>query len=560
MSSSKPDAAEYFLRALEEYGVKRIFGNPGTTELPLMKSIEASDIEYELALHEDVAVGMAGGYASVVRYDSGNDELPLGVVNLHAIGGLAHGLGNLYGTYRSNVPLLVTAGAQSTDFRHKDPILTGDMVNLAEEFTKWSDEVLDPEALPHLLREAIRTALSPPMGPVFLSMPLDVMDEPLDRPPLPLGEIPELNSSPPDKIDQLSRLLQEADSPVFVLGDTLGQQGKSSVEAMKELAESTGAMVFGEILAAECSFPTDHEQWMSFLPPEADLVSQLLSTDLVVLVGCASNTPLFKDGEALIPEETECVHVHNDFGQIGKNETADLALHGNIQKNLEELSSRLEGQIPPDQRQDRLELAQEIKTVIDQQFKSFVSNNPIDDRCSKPEVVSVLEEEVPDSFLVDEGVTGRYALLNEWPMQAERYLSNKGGSLGYGLPASVGTALALSQRGGDTADRVLSYVGDGSFWYYPQSLYPAYKRNLPVTFLILNNRGYSILKDKLEEFYDHTEFTPGVDLDESLSSVEAARSQGLRGQTVNTTEGLREALRSETEQSGPGLIEVLVHD
>lgn len=558
MSEREQTAAEFFLRALENYGVRRMFGNPGTTELPIMRHLDQSTIDYELALHEDIAVGMAGGYASSLRYDEDPEVLPLGVVNLHATGGLVHGLGNLYGAHRSNVPLLVTAGAQSTDYRHKEPILTGDMVNIAGEFTRWSEEVLDPQALPHLVRRAVRTALNPPAGPVFLSLPLNVMDQPLEGDPLPLGDRPDPGSAPGEKIDALRDHLQSARSPIVVVGDTLGQYGKPAVDSLVELAETTGAMIFGEILAAECSFPTDHEQWMSFLPPDADLVSELLDTDLVILVGCSSNTPLFRDGNPLIPPATTCVHIHTDSYEIGKNERVDLALQGHPARVIQALNGKLEGQIDETTRRQRLETAREIDALIDTRFQDYVSNEPEENRCSKPEVVDVLRQELGDCFLVDEGVTGRYALLNDWPMQAESYLSNKGGALGYGLPASVGVALGLRDRNRNR--RVVAYVGDGSFWYYPQSLYGAFLKNLPVTFLILNNRGYSILKEKLEEFYNHTARTPGLDLDENLSPPLTAESQGLRASSVSSRNGLQEALQTEATASGPGLIEVLVHD
>ncbi|MFB6344673.1 MAG: thiamine pyrophosphate-binding protein, partial [bacterium] len=503
-----------------------------------------------------IAVGMAAGYAAARRYRKDSDTPPLGVVNLHALGGLAHGLGNLYGAARSNVPLLVTAGAQATNFRHKEPILTGDMVGLTDEFTKFSQEVLDAEALPVLLRRAVRTALSPPMGPVFLSLPLDVMEQPLPQSPLPLGDLPEAGSCPDDKLTQLKHQLTNAESPIFVLGDSLGRGGHQAVSNFVDVIETTGSMAFGEILAAECNFPTSHPQWMSFLPPDADLVSELLDTDLVILVGCSSNAPLFRDGSSLIPESTTCVQIHSDPLELGKNERTDLTLYGDFTRIGTKLADSMEGETAEEVRENRLKVGEDVSALIDARFQDYLENDPKPDRCSKPDVVEVLEAEVNDFFLVDEGVTGRYALLQEWPMEPEKYLSNKGGSLGYGLPASIGVSLALDR---DDNARVLAYVGDGSFWYYPQSLYTAARRNLPITFLVLNNRGYSILKDKLKEFYDHTSSSPGMDL-RDISSPEAAQSQGIESRTVNDKEGLREALQSQKDLSNPGLIEVLVHD
>src|SRR6056297_1182007 len=137
--------ADLFVDALEQYGVEYVFGNPGTTELPVIDALGESDLEYVLGLHEDVAVGMAGGYAQTRRYHSHHDEdvLPVGVANLHIAPGLAHGLGNLYAASVVGAPIVVTAGNHSTDFRHEEPILSGELRELAGQFCKWSDEVLD---------------------------------------------------------------------------------------------------------------------------------------------------------------------------------------------------------------------------------------------------------------------------------------------------------------------------------------------------------------------------------------------------------------------------------
>lgn len=152
--------AKLFVESLEEYGVTHVFGNPGTTELPILRALLDTDIEYVLALHEDIAVGMAAGYASTRRYHADHDSsvTPVGVANLHLVGGLAHGLSNLYNARVMGTPLVVTAGDYARKARHEEPILSGDLVSLARPFTKWSTEVQDVEALSAVLRRAFRIA------------------------------------------------------------------------------------------------------------------------------------------------------------------------------------------------------------------------------------------------------------------------------------------------------------------------------------------------------------------------------------------------------------------
>lgn len=204
--------AGLFVDTLAEYGVKHVFGNPGTTELPVLKALaeRETDTEYVLGLHEDIAVGMASGYASTRRYHSHHHPgiNPTGVVNLHITPGLAHGIGNLYAAKWAGTPLVVTAGNHERDFRHEEPLLTGNLERMVDQFCKYSDEVLSVDALPTMLRRAFRVALTPPTGPVFLGLPIDVvMDETSPEEIEPLGQIPNAGRGDPVQVERAADLV-----------------------------------------------------------------------------------------------------------------------------------------------------------------------------------------------------------------------------------------------------------------------------------------------------------------------------------------------------------------
>ena len=203
MQSENMTGAELLLDALESYGVTHLFGNPGTTELPIMRAVANSDLKYVLGLHEDIAVGMAGGYASARRYQSHHDPsvTPLGVVNLHVAPGLAHGLGNVQNASWSGAPLLVTAGNHSTDLQPEEPILSGELAGMVEEYCKLSAEISDVSNIPMMVRRAVKTALTPPMGPVFLGLPMDVMEAETTDTPDRLGDIPSPGRGSKSQID-----------------------------------------------------------------------------------------------------------------------------------------------------------------------------------------------------------------------------------------------------------------------------------------------------------------------------------------------------------------------
>ncbi|WP_121744781.1 thiamine pyrophosphate-binding protein [Natronorubrum halophilum] len=556
--------AELFTDALESYGVDYVFGNPGTTELPIMEAIGQSDLEYVLGLHEDIAVGMASGYAQTRRYHSHHDDSvrPVGVANLHIAPGLAHGLGNLYAAKITGAPLVVTAGNHSTDFRHEEPILSGDLVRMAEQFCKWSDEVLDVSALPTMLRRAFRVAMTPPTGPVFLGLPLDVMLAETDAEPERLGAIPNAGSGDPAQLERAAELLAEADSPVMVVGDHVARSGADAVDAAVELAESTGARVHGEILASEVDFPTDHDQWVSYIPPDETLASMLMDTDTVAFIGCSTNTTLTRHEEALVDPDTTCIHISDDDWQVGKNQPADAAVIGDPGLILQGLNERVRGRLSEDTVEERLENVAAIKEMVEARMAGMGESDGEDDpRASKAELVDAMEAVAGDAYIVDEGVTSKYAMLTRWDLAPEQYISNKGGGLGYGLPASVGAAVAEGQR--DDPREVIGFIGDGSYLYYPHSIYSAARHDVDLTVVISDNRNYRILKDNTLKLMGGEEDDYGflgMDFDPAVDLVTNAESHGARATQVETPDGIEGALEDAVAHEGTDVLDVLVHD
>ncbi|KYH27385.1 benzoylformate decarboxylase [Halalkalicoccus paucihalophilus] len=554
--------SDLFVDALEQYGVSHVFGNPGTTELPVLKSLATSEIEYILGLHEDIAVGMAGGYASTRRYHShGNpDALPVGVANLHLAPGLAHGLGNLYAAKVAGAPVVVTAGNHSTDFRHEEPILSGDLVGIAEEFTKWSAEVLDVAALPAMVRRAFRTALTPPTGPVFLGLPLDTMMAETDAEPERLGEIPTAGGGDPAGIERAAELLTEADAPTMIVGDHVVRAGSEAVDAAVKLAETAGLRVHGEILSCEVNFPTTHDQWVSYVPPDEELAARSMDTDTLVFAGCSTNTTLTRHEKPLVDPETTCIHLGPDAWEIGKHQPADAAVLGDPGEVMTALAERID--LEEGVREDRLERVWETKAALADTLDSIGRGSADEDpRASKAELVDHLREAAPDAYLVDEGVTSKYALLTRWPLKSEGMISNKGGGLGYGLPAAVGAAIAEGER--EDSRTVLGFVGDGSYLYYPHTLYSAARHGVDLTVVIADNRNYRILKDNTIKLFGGTDTDHdyvGMDFEPPVDLVANAKSHGADAELVERPDEIVPTVERALGSERPTVLDVLVHD
>ncbi|WP_380677287.1 thiamine pyrophosphate-binding protein [Salinigranum sp. GCM10025319] len=549
--------ADLFVAALESYGVTRLFGNPGTTELPLMQALGRSDVEYVLGLHEDVAVGAATGYAMRRRYHSHADPevLPLGVANVHLAGGLAHGLGNLSNADFSGAPLLLTAGTHSRDFQQEEPILSGDLSSMAEQFTKWSAEVKDVAALPTMVRRAVRTALTPPTGPVFLSLPVDVQLAETDLDPERLGSIPTAGRGDGAAIDDAAAAVADADEPVIVLGDEVARSGIDAIDAAVRFAEAAGARVHGEILASEVNFPTDHDQWQGLVPAAPSAAAETMDTDTLVFVGCSTNTTITRPSRRLVPAAATCVHMSNDAWELGKHAPADVAVLGDPGQVLDDLAERVAGVVDDDERTRRLERVREWARVHERNPPAVV-----DGTLTKTGLARALRRAAPD-VIVDESITASAALHAEFPFGPTQLLGEKGGSLGFGLPASLGACIAEHEAGSDSA--VLAYVGDGSYLYYPHALYTAVRYDLDLTVVVPDNRNYRILKentaallggDPADYEYDGIDFEPAVDL------VANAESHGARGLRVDGPEEIDETLATALAHEGPVVVDVPITD
>lgn len=553
--------AELLVDILDQYGVTKLFGNPGTTELPFVHALADSGIDYQLGLHEDVAVGMAAGYASTRRQhrDDDPDVCPLGVVNLHVAAGLAHGLGNVYGAAFAGAPMLVTAGNYSTDFQHEEPILHGDLEQMARQFTKWSAEVKTVDALPSMVRRAVRVALTPPTGPVFLGLPVDVMQAETDAAPERLGSIPTAGAGDQAEIARAVDALVHAEDPAFVFGDAIARAGREAVDDATRLAEESGARVYGEYITSEVNMPTGHEQWVTSFPGAGSAVNDLLDgADVVLLVGRSTDTTSFKQAGERIPEDATLIHVSDDAWQVGKNEPADLAILGDPGQVLGAMADGVADRLDDAERERRLEA---VRAHVREVSAGEPEVEPESLPATKTQLARALAAATDNPLVVNEGVTAGIALGREMSHESGGYLSNKSGGLGYGLPAAVGAAIAEAEAGGDRD--VIGFIGDGSYLYYPQTIYSAARHGVDLTVIVANNGNYRILKDNTlrllggdEEAYDFDpmEFEPSVDF------VQNARSHGATAHRVESPDTIEATLRDAIDEDGPVVVDVPLRD
>jgi benzoylformate decarboxylase len=542
-----------FVELLKQEGVELLFGNPGTTELPLMDALAGQDaIRYILALHEAVAVAMADGYAQA----SGR----LAAVNVHISPGLGNAMGMLYDAYKAGSPLLLTAGQHDQSFAITEPILWSDLPSVARPYVKWSHEVHRLQDLPRAVHRAAKAALTPPTGPVFLSLPMDVLTAEAD---MDLGQPtrvdPRIRGSQASVAAAAERLAR-ARRPVIIAGDAIAFSDAHA--ELAEVAELIGAPVYAERLAYTCNFPSSHPLFQGEIPRQAsDIRALLRQHDLLFSVGGNLFLLSLPSEVDPMPPGLQVIHLDPDPWEIGKNYPATVGIFGDPKATLPDLARAIRGHLPPahrDAARHRIAEAREAKERGVAELRARAREER--DRTPIPplSLLEALADHLPpNAVVVDESLSSgmglRLLLKSEDP---KSYFGLHGGGIGWGLPGALGVKLALPDR------PVIALIGDGGAMYTNQALWTAAHDNLGVAVVIINNASYRILKQRthaLKGISAQTGRYVGMDLESPrIDFLSLAQALGVPGERVEKAAEIGPALSRALARGGPSLIDVEV--
>jgi benzoylformate decarboxylase len=532
-------------------GVQYIFGIPGATEVLFMDVLEDHpEINYILGLHEVVALGMAEGYARA----SGQ----VAVVNLHTGAGVAAAMPMLFNARLNRAPLLVTAGQQDTRLLMQEPALAADLVGMARPLTKWSTEVLYAADIPLAIERAFKVAAHPPAGPVFVSLPQDVLDQNIDFEYAPRGR--SLTRLRPDReaISRAVDLLLTAQTPAIIVESGIAKSG-ALAEAV-ELAELIGAPVYDPWMA-DVNFPGSHPQYLGDLNLATPQTGEMLKgVDVLIAIG----VPLFRQplyfSKPLLTTKTKVIQIHDDPWEIGKNFPVAAGIEGDIKVSLAEVNDALRKSMPARARKAAETRAQQIAKEK-QKFTEVFVDKARQERDHVPIAPSRLMQELRDSLkpgtmIVDDCWSCSPILRRTIDFkEPQSFQRTRGGSIGWGMPGSLGVKLACPER------PVVAVVGDGSSMWSIQSLWTAAHYDIPVTYLICSNASYCQVKlmktllmgEKAKGRY------LGMDLDEPrIDFCQLAQAMGVHGQKIERPEQLRQVLDSVLGLGKPAVVEVLI--
>lgn len=546
-----------FMETLKAEGVQYIFGNPGTTEMPIMDSlVDYPEIQYILTLQEAVALSAADAYALLTG--------KTGVVNLHVAPGLGNAMGMLFNAKEGRSPLVVTAGQQDTRMRLREPVLYDDMVTMARPVTKWAVQAENADELPLLLNRAFKIAQEPPRGPVFVALPINVMIQETDNPPLAPSGLFHRSHPDPAGVAEMAGLLAAAKHPVIVCGDGVGRSGPAAIDALVGLAEALGAPVWGEILPAFTNFPRDHHLFRDQTPGDQAAIRKALGdADTVLLVGGEFFEEVWYEPGAAYPENAVVLQIGASPRELGHNATVRCGLLGDPAASLDAVREALVkagGSALQDTARQRNEAARAAKQAADEKQQARArkgwDNRPMTTARLMAEIKPALP---PDIMLVHEAITAAPDLMRTIPSTGKGdYIAGRGGGIGQALPSGIGAQVAFPGR------PTVAITGDGSSLYTIQALWTAAYHKLPVCFIILHNRTYRILKINMNRYrrvagIDGERGYPHLDLDgPAVDYVKLAEGFGLNARRIEDPAAVAGAVRHALGSGRPWLLEMIV--
>jgi len=540
-----------FLKLLEDEGVTHVFGNPGTTELALMEAMpDARGIQYVLGLQESVVLSMADGFARA----SGR----LTACNLHCTPGLGHALGALYNAKFSGSPLIVTAGQYEIGYGLLEPMLYEPLVPIAQPFVKWAYEIQRMEDLPLVVHRAAKIALTPPFGPVFLSLPGSILD---DEAELELGHPTRVHAHgiPAQSVQHaLVDAMLASVSPMIIAGRELDEQNAMSDAA--QIAELLGAPVYHEPIPYNTRFPTAERTFMGDLSRNQSKVRDLLSKhDLLIVLGADLLRMSAYSEVDPMPEGLKVIHISERDWELGKNYPTDIAVRAGVGETLRSLVPMIRAKRTPKHSasaNDRLASLsernwQQQRDALVARLEQAPASTPIDPQQLALRIANVAN--AYSAIVVEEAPTTApllaSLLVTDRPRSAFGLAS---GGLGFGMGGAVGAALA------QPASPVIAMIGDGSAMYAIQALWTAAHLKLSITYVIVNNRSYRIIKERMVSMRNCDQFL-GMDLiNPALDFVAMGKGMGVHSLRVNSTDELDTALERAVASRSPTLIEVSV--
>ena len=529
-------------------GVNYVFGNPGTSETPMMTILpEYKDLNYLLVLQEGVAVGMAEGY--------GRSTGTVPLVSLHIDNGMANGLSLMIDQLRSGTPMVMTAG--NKDIRKLGPGRS-DLAELARPFAKWSAEITHAGQVPSVIRRAFQEAKTSPTGPVFVGMSANAFDDVADVNIQPSTDVVQNSSTDPNILEEVCDLLSTASKPIMIIGDRLNGANQAAVK----LAETAGIPVYGHG-SFEVNFPATHPLWQGNLSVRnPDAVKAIRSADLIIAAGCTVFDDFFYQAEDIIPKSAKLVHIDSDPSSVGKSEPSDIAILAAPSEVITQLAESVSYEFTGTKAEEaalRVKDAASVSSARREAFaKSAMKQRNVSPMSPSTFAATFADALPSDATVFNDGIsTGGLIFEAMSPDERGSYYAIRGGAIGWGMGATMGVQLGQPDR------PVVGVMGDGTAIMTIQALWTAANSNIPAVFVICNNRSYRILKLNSNVYHrmqglQTPESYVASDFDLPLDFKSQADAYGVEGVRVETPDELTAQIQRGCELNKPLVIDAVI--
>ncbi|HEX9132904.1 MAG TPA: thiamine pyrophosphate-binding protein [Ktedonobacteraceae bacterium] len=536
-------------------GIRYMFGNPGTVEQGFLDALsDYQDLQYILTLQETVAVAIADGYARATRRPT--------VVQLHSGVGLGNGIGMMYQARRGHAPLVVISGEAGVRYDAMDAQMAADLVAMAEPVTKWATRVVDSSSLLRVLRRAIKVAATPPMGPVFVCLPMDVLDAPNEEDVVPTS-FPVTRVAPePEQIAQMAAMLAAARKPMIIMGDGVAASGAQA--ELTRVAELLGAEVWGAD-SSEVNMSATHPLFKDLLGHMFGEHSRAITSqaDVVLICGTYVFPEVFPALSGVFAPGAKVIHIDLNAYEVAKNFPVDLGLISDPKTTLAKLAAALEATMTPEQKAAASARIGQYAAAKEQEVTSQREADkgrrdalPLHPSRFLEELAAQLPK---DAMIFDEALTVSPDLVQYLPPTTPgHYFQTRGGSLGVGIPGAIGLKLAYPDK------TVIGFSGDGGSMYTIQALWTAAHHKIGAKFVVCNNHSYELLKLNMQQYWrsrqlPEREFPASFDLrDPDIRFDELARAMGVQAVRVETPEQIGPAIRQALADDDPFLIDLVI--
>ena len=541
------------LEMLKAEGVKHIFGNPGTSEAPLIDMLgDYPELQYFLTLQESVAMGMGESYARATEKPS--------FVSLHVDSGLANGIALMLDALNTGTPMVITSA--NYDARKINETKT-DLAELVRPVTKWSVELNLPAQIPSVMRRAFHEANSHPKGPVYVGFTANALEAEAEMNIVPSSKMHDSYRPDPKGIEEAVKLIMAAKEPLMMVGDRVSEDHANDMAV--ELAELMGFPVH-QSRGAEVSFPTTHPQFFGNHTLRVTSSRKALEgVDLVLAIGMDAMDELFYWGDIILGENTKLVHIDPIPGRAGRSEPTDVGIVSHCGLAIEELIRSLKPLITP-------ELANEIEgrkigvvaAAADKRkaFEDSVTAKWDNKPMSPARMMSELADALPDNaIVVDDSISNRATMRHYFLGQNRGDLrAFRGQSIGGGIGTTMGTAVANPDR------PVFGIIGDGSAMMTIQGLWTAANDNIPCIFVICNNGMYRVLKvnfdvyqrEILQQKESSGENLPYSDFPTPFDVSSIASSMGVHGERITDPAEIAPAVQRAVASGKPAVLDIVI--